>query len=162
MARYKKPQPWSASTASKRWDFSLPFGHKRKDSTAGSRPPGRMPTEKRKDTPAASRPPGSLQPAKPKRRDPTASVVPPRSQQQINPTAAARHLPLHRGGMRERSATSPCTGEAFPPAHCLHVNFPRPLVPAFKIGYNKQRFSNCGGVSRRRTPHEVSPGGYAI
>ena len=27
----KKPHPWSASTASKRWDFSLPFGHKRKD-----------------------------------------------------------------------------------------------------------------------------------
>ena len=35
----KKPQPWSASTASKRWDFSLPFGHKRKDTPADCRPP---------------------------------------------------------------------------------------------------------------------------
>ena len=27
----KKPQPQPASTASERWDFSLPFGHKRKE-----------------------------------------------------------------------------------------------------------------------------------
>ena len=33
------PQPWSASTGSKRWDFSLPFGHKRKDTPAVCRAP---------------------------------------------------------------------------------------------------------------------------
>ena len=61
------PQPWSASTASKRWHFFASFL-----------------VTKRKDTLADCRLPRSKGPT--------------------NPTAAARHLPLHRGGLRKTAA----------------------------------------------------------